>query len=165
MDFFTFIMRILAKWPAVIAMMGAGVFFIREYYYHPKKVVIEIVSTAITVTTAWAISGLLKITIQAPRPFVNQGIENTFLVWDYTSFPSGHATIFFALATVLWLYNKRVGYTMYGAAIVIATARVLAGIHYPVDVIVGALLGITIAVVLHRIVSPKMSTIFLRKKK
>lgn len=164
MEFINSVIRIFAKWPAVVAMLSAIIFFWREYRHHAPKFWSELTSTTITVFLAWAVSGILKLIVHAPRPFVEKGIENQFMVQSHTSFPSGHATIFFALATIIFMYSKRTGIMLYCFAIVIATARVVAGIHYPIDVVAGALIGIGIALILHRSISPHVSTIFLRKK-
>lgn len=152
-DFIIEIVRFFAKWPAVVAIVSALIFFAREYKNHPKKFFQEVSITAITVFIAWGISAILKVLVHAPRPFVVQGIPNSFMVQNYTSFPSGHATLFFAIATAIFLYNKRNGMLLYIFATIIAVFRVIAGIHYPIDVITGALIGIVVAYVVHQLLS------------
>ena len=158
MDIFTSIIRIFAKWPAVVAMASALIFFIREYRHRPKLFMREVSITAIVTVVAWGISAILKALIHAPRPFVEKGIENPFMVQSYTSFPSGHATIFFALATIIFLYNRRTGAMLYFFALVIAVARVIAGIHYPIDVIAGAGIGVVVAYLFHKFVNSIFSS-------
>jgi undecaprenyl-diphosphatase len=58
-----------------------------------------------------------------------------------TSFPSGHAASAFAFATGVTRELPTVGIPMYGAATVVAYSRVHTGVHYPLDVIVGAVVG------------------------
>jgi undecaprenyl-diphosphatase len=66
---------------------------------------------------------------------------DTLLRWS--SFPSDHAALFFALATSLWFVSKRTGLLAYCYAFfVICLPRIYVGIHYPTDIIAGALLGI-----------------------
>jgi undecaprenyl-diphosphatase len=60
---------------------------------------------------------------------------------DYASFPSGHATNIFALATVLALLWPRGRVLLYTAATWIAASRVLIGQHYFTDAVGGAMLG------------------------
>ena len=69
------------------------------------------------------------------------------------SFPSGHALFFFALATIVYLYNKKAGILFYIASFFIAVARVFVGVHWPSDVLAGAVLGILIAWILNKIFS------------
>lgn len=57
------------------------------------------------------------------------------------SFPSGHTIFFFALATVIFMKDKKLGAYFYLAAAFIGVSRVGVGVHYPGDIIGGALLG------------------------
>jgi undecaprenyl-diphosphatase len=61
---------------------------------------------------------------------------------SWSSFPSDHAMVFFAMSTGLWYVSRMLGAasTLYVICI-IALPRVYMGYHYPTDVIGGALLG------------------------
>ena len=63
------------------------------------------------------------------------------------SFPSGHATFFFAMATAIYLYNKKWGIWFFVGAILISIGRVIAGLHYPSDILGGAIIGAFVAYV------------------
>lgn len=58
-----------------------------------------------------------------------------------TSFPSDHATLAFAVAVVVFAWNRRWGSVMLAFAVLTAFARVWVGAHYPGDVLGGAILG------------------------
>jgi hypothetical protein len=62
-----------------------------------------------------------------------------------SSFPSGHATGAFALATVFACQYPRIAIPCYTAATGIALSRVYLGRHYPSDVLAGALIGFAAA--------------------
>jgi undecaprenyl-diphosphatase len=68
---------------------------------------------------------------------------------DNNSFPSDHAALAFALATVIYLQNRRWGIYAYVFAGLIGFGRILVGVHYPGDVIVGAAIGIGVTALLH----------------
>jgi undecaprenyl-diphosphatase len=66
------------------------------------------------------------------------------------SFPSGHAASSFACATLLAFAVPRLAVPLYLLAAGIACSRVYVGVHWPLDVIGGALLGVLIATALRR---------------
>ena len=61
------------------------------------------------------------------------------------SFPSAHATFAFALAFGVALHNKTWGRTLLVLAALVAFGRVAVGVHYPTDVLAGALVGFVAA--------------------
>ncbi|ABD80917.1 phosphatase PAP2 family protein [Saccharophagus degradans] len=67
---------------------------------------------------------------------------------DKFSFPSGHTSAAFLMAAVLSSVVPGLGWFMYPWATCIGVARVTLGVHFPTDVIAGALMGHTIAIVL-----------------
>jgi len=79
-----------------------------------------------------------------PRPFITHSI-NQLIFADGYSFPSGHAAFFFAFAAAVYFYNKKLGLWFLGASIFMSLARVVAGVHYPLDILGGAIVGILVA--------------------
>lgn len=59
----------------------------------------------------------------------------------YDSFPSGHASLSFALAFVVFKHDRDWGIAFLILAALIALGRVFTGLHFPVDVLTGALVG------------------------
>jgi undecaprenyl-diphosphatase len=57
------------------------------------------------------------------------------------SFPSGHATTAFALATVLSLWYPRGRWVWGAGAVLVGWSRIVLGSHFPSDVLAGAVLG------------------------
>lgn len=92
----------------------------------------------------------LRLFIHRPRPFVADPSLVPLLNETSFSFPSGHAAFFFALATTVYLRDKRLGVWFFLAAALIGIARVLAGVHYVTDILGGAALGIAIGLAAHR---------------
>jgi membrane-associated phospholipid phosphatase len=90
----------------------------------------------------------LKHGIGRPRPRLMHadagfGWHPSFQV-GLDSFPSGHATASFAVATVLAKHFPAFAGVMYGAAGLIGVSRVARGSHYPTDVLGGICLGVIV---------------------
>lgn len=85
---------------------------------------------------------LIRFLWERPRPFVENNINLLLDQAATPSFPSGHAAFYFALSTIVYFYNKKAGLFFFLASFLISIARVFSGIHWPSDIVVGALVGI-----------------------
>lgn len=96
-------------------------------------------------------SELMKHTAQRHRPRHTDSpydFDGPLGSRDNLSFPSGHATVAFAVATVLAeQYSHKQGFSsfMYGLAALTALSRVVKNAHWPSDVFFGSVLGYTTA--------------------
>ncbi len=105
-------------------------------------------------TLGYAISQWIGIVNFRPRPFVF--LEGMKLLISKSpeskSFPSDHATLAFAVAVSLLLSGeKKWGAVALIMAFFVALGRVYVGVHFPLDVTAGALLGIISAFIAHKI--------------
>lgn len=107
-----------------------------------------------------AVVYVLKYVVAEPRPFLVLGnVHQLVPESEVYSFPSGHSASSFAVATVLGLKyslnfkNKRFRliYPLIAFAALIGFSRVYIGVHYPLDVVFGALIGILSALTVLRL--------------
>src|SRR5262249_23961985 len=99
---------------------------------------------------ALAIAHFVAIAVNRPRPFVADPSDVHLFTHHATdpSFPSDHATAAFAIAVAILLRDRRWGAVALVFACVLAVGRVAMGVHYPSDVLAGAVLGTACALVL-----------------
>ena len=101
---------------------------------------------AVTILIAEMVSGLAKVWFDRDRPpLANPDPDPLVSLPATNSFPSGHATVAFACATALALAVPRLVLPFFALAALIAWSRVYVGVHYPLDVLAGAVLGVALA--------------------
>ena len=116
----------------------------REYLFY------GIIACFISVLAARVIADILPF---RERPSLNAALHfqlpysvDLSSVIGWSSFPSDHATLFFALATCILFVSRGAGIlALAHAFFVVSLPRVYMGIHYPTDILVGAVLGVAIA--------------------
>lgn len=110
---------------------------IRVFLEKKKEILLVFFSSFL----AYFLSVLLKILFHTPRPFVLlEGVSALFGQSGY-AFPSGHTSFFGALAFSIFFLHKKVGYIFMFFALLIGLARISAGVHFPVDILGGFVLG------------------------
>jgi len=92
---------------------------------------------------------LIRLFVHKARPFVENNVNLLFPHGDEFSFPSGHTAFFIALATTIYFYNKKLGTFFFVGGLLIGTARVFAGVHWPLDILAGIVVGIFSAWIIH----------------
>lgn len=108
----------------------------------------EIFFVFFTSVFAWGLAGVLKHFIFSPRPFLYfENLKPLFVHGGFDSFPSGHAMFFSALAMSLYFIHKRIGTIFIFVALIIGLARIASGVHFPLDIFVGFILGSSIALI------------------
>jgi len=107
-----------------------------------KNIKVIILSVLAAALAKFGIAELIRLFWSRPRPFINHDINLLFGKVNEPSFPSGHASFFFALSTVVYLNNKKAGILFYAASFAISLSRVFAGVHWPSDILGGAIVGI-----------------------
>ena len=111
------------------------------------------VAAAITAVLALLAAHVVSTLVFHPRPFTVEAVRNYLNHASDSSFPSDHATLFFAMAlsmaacrppSAAWLWLS-----MLIAGLAAAWARILLGAHYPLDIVGAAAIAGAAAVIVH----------------
>lgn len=133
--FVTFIASLLI-W---LMFFGVGILWFVDGKQRKEEALHGIFSILVTVLVVFAIKSLLPI----PRPFeLNGFIPRTLTIPDDSSFPSSHAATAAALATSVYLHNKKGGIFFILCAALVALGRVYSNVHTWLDIGVGVSIGI-----------------------
>jgi len=135
---------------AVISRLGNGVFWyvlilLLPFIYGPQAIATSVMM-AITGVLGVLIYKLLKNNLLRQRPCIHhQAIKQGTAMLDLYSFPSGHTLHAFSFSTIAIYEFTELGIILVPMTLLVAASRVVLGLHYPSDVLVGALLGVGLA--------------------
>lgn len=142
---------------ALVIMFGAyweyviGGLFLLYLWFHilsqqsNSKIRAKIIGLALAsaLIARLGIAETIRFFFPKERPFVTNELDTLINQNPLESaFPSGHASFFMALAIYFLLAGeKKIGWFLLFSAVLISLARVMAGIHWPNDIIIGWIIG------------------------
>jgi undecaprenyl-diphosphatase len=96
-----------------------------------------------TILIAEGVQSALKVWFERDRPPLDNPDPAPLVALPASySFPSGHAVVAFACATVMSFAVPRLRWPLYALAALVAFSRVYVGVHFPGDVVAGAVIGV-----------------------
>jgi undecaprenyl-diphosphatase len=120
---------------------------------------------AVLVVLATLAAEALKLIVDRPRPSLELDRVRTLVSATGPAFPSAHATRAFAVACLIcYVEPRKYGLGALFLASLISLSRVYLGVHWPTDVLAGAVLGVAVAVGLERFARESVGYQSLRKR-
>ena len=117
----------------------------RMYGKNGKKAFLPYVEAVVSVVLARLfVEPLIQLFYERVRPFIALSLTHNLLTDFAWSFPSGHTIVMFALATSIYFYDRKFGWFLFVLGAIIGLGRVAGGVHYPSDIVGGAVLGIAV---------------------
>ena len=151
----TYILYIIVM--VAVSFLAVSLLFPRFKSYRRRNIEFFVFVSVATLIARFGITELIRMFYNRPRPFeVLDGVVQLVNHSGGGSFPSGHATFSFALATAIIFYYPKTGILFLLAAFSIGMGRIAAGLHWPSDVLVGALIGVGTALFLRFILRRKL---------
>lgn len=125
-------------------------------YYKIKRGVILVLFTIFSFTITYALKFFVKASVQRVRPNNEEGLSELIRVLQFPtdySFFSGHASVSFAVTVFVFLTLRKHlkwTYLFFIWPILFSFSRIYVGVHYPSDILIGALVGIGMGVLLYK---------------
>ena len=134
----------------VISRLGDGIFWYTLMVFmlciDQAHAILPVCHMAVAGLVGTIIYKWLKVRTLRPRPFnVHQQISLRSIPLDQFSFPSGHTLHAVIFSMVAIHYYPMLAVALIPFTILIGLSRPILGLHYPSDVLVGALIGILIS--------------------
>lgn len=140
-DFFDLIIKLISVYCVYLVPIGL---LISWFVFRKEKIRTDLLKITIGSVFIWqTLPRIIAHFCYRPRPIAELAgtRELVFHIPSY-SFPSDHSTFLAALATYFYLTGyKKVGIYVFIIAIAVGKTRIIAGLHYPGDVLVGWILG------------------------
>lgn len=99
--------------------------------------------------SAWALSHFLKDFLRTERPFIKLSDVHTLVEGTGYAFPSGHTISLAAMSFFVLSFNRKLGYIFLICTLLVGISRIIAGVHFPIDIIGGFVLGASVSFVMN----------------
>lgn len=141
----------LAEYLPYLLVLGSLIFiFLFEGW--KKRILVFSEGLMALILSRGIITEAVRFFYHSPRPF--KALNLPALINESSfSFPSGHAALFFALATTIFYLSRRLGIWYFALASVNGIARIFVGVHWPFDILGGAIVGILSAMLIHKLLT------------
>jgi len=131
--------------PIVLALLVALVVLTARNKRERQSAFCCVICALLAAIASMAVLYLLNIHFFRPRPFSSQTVNLLFYHNTDSSFPSNPAALAFALSFTVLFYRRKLGVVMLAISLYMGLSRIVVGVHYPLDVLGGLMLGLACA--------------------
>lgn len=129
------------------------------FYVRAKNIELAAYALLAGFIAQFGVVEIIRFFYDRPRPFEISNVVQLIQHSGGGSFPSGHASVAFAAATAISFYYPRTSIIFFLAAFSIGLGRVAAGVHWPSDILGGALAGVATAWVVRLLIIKSLKKI------
>jgi undecaprenyl-diphosphatase len=135
------VMVFLGYYLVFIFPIGLAVYFLLKIKEKKSKLII--LSSVISGLAApFVFNEIIRTIYYRERPYVVHIVTKLWEKGPEASFPSNHTAALVAIGMAIYFYNRKLGMAVIASGIIVGLARVVAGIHYPGDILGGIVVGL-----------------------
>jgi undecaprenyl-diphosphatase len=150
-----------AKYLIFFLLLLAAFFFFKQKTNIRKQL---IVLGLISLPLIYLIAKLSSLFYFNPRPFVSGNFIPLISHLPDNGFPSDHVLLSSALAMLIFYYNRSQGLILLFLACLVGLARVLAGVHNPIDIIASIVISFLVSLIVYHLSKTYLNNKFPLKK-
>lgn len=125
--------------PILIAILF--IYLLLKETSYRKRMYFAILAVLSIIISFGLVSPIFRYFYENPRPFMVLDLIPLIDEAPSNSLPSNHMMIFFPLALAIYYLNKRIGWYAIGGIALMGIARIISGVHWPMDILAGLILA------------------------
>ncbi|WP_353892120.1 phosphatase PAP2 family protein [Proteinivorax hydrogeniformans] len=141
--FLDYFFYVLAEYSSIFFILSFSIVIGVEVFKN-KGLAFKVLSYCFVILSTFITNQILRRLVQRERPFVVNQFDSLIEHSASYSFPSNHAAMSFIVALTIYRLNPKIGKYFLFLAGFVSLSRVYVGVHYPSDIIAGALLALAI---------------------
>ena len=139
-----------AKYLYIVVVAVAIIYILRQPREKQKRILLLAI---ISLPIAYIVAKIGSWLYFDPRPFVVGNFTPLVPHVADNGFPSDHTLLTSAIASVIYVFNKKIGVLLWILALIVGISRVSAGIHHPVDILGSIIISVLIVFVAHKFIN------------
>jgi len=149
-----------AKYLYLFIIAIAGIYFLVQSKERKQEIIIL---SVVYLPFTYIIAKIISRFYFNPRPFVVDNFQPLIQHIADNGFPSDHMLLSSSIASILTIYNKKIGLLAWIVAFFVGLSRVSAGIHHWTDIFGSALIAILIMFFVSKYIRPYLNKTILSK--
>lgn len=136
----------------ITVALAAAIFFTLSRENQKKLILLASISLPLT----YLLALLARYLYENPRPFVVEHFTPLITHAADNGFPSDHALLLAAIASVFHPFTRRGSYALWILTLAVGASRVYAGVHHPIDIIGSIGIALAVTSLVHRALTKRI---------
>lgn len=149
-----------AQYLYLVIVLTSIVYIYRQPREQQKKIIL---CAVIALPVTYLVAKIAGLFYYDARPFIVENFTPLLSHANDNGFPSDHTLLSSAIATVIFIFNRKVGVALIVIAFLVGMARVFAGIHHLTDIFGSIIIAIIVTYIVFEYIFPEVWEKFSQK--